>query len=75
MGIEDEAGSAGPAAGGVTVGRHGLEVDRREHPPWRPERGELIRIPGTTISFPEWAGFAAVMIFAVALLIIALMLF
>ena len=49
-------------------------VDRREHPPWRPERGERIRFPGTTISVPEWAGFAAVVIFAVALLVIAVVL-
>ena len=58
----------------MTVGRHGLEVDRRERPPWRPERGELIRIPGTTIAVPEWAGFCLVLAVAIALLIIAIVL-
>lgn len=47
------------------------EVSRRERPPWKPERGEMIRIPGTAISVPEWAGFTLVMCFAVAMLIIA----
>ena len=61
-------------AGGLTVGRHGLQVSRRERPPWRPGRGELIRIPGTTLAIPEWAGFTIAVIVAVILLIAAVVL-
>ena len=45
-------------------------VDRRERPPWRPERGQYVRIWGTSLAVPEWIGFTIVML-VVALLIVA----
>ena len=50
-------------------------VHRRERPPWKPQRGEVIRIPGTTLAIPAWAGFTVAMAVCVALLIIALVAF
>ncbi len=49
-------------------------VSRRERPPWRPERGQRVRVIGT-ISVPEWAAFAVAMAFCAALLIVALVVF
>jgi hypothetical protein len=51
------------------------KVSRRERPPWKPERGQLIRIPGTTLAIPELAGFAIVMAVCVVLLVVAVMVF
>lgn len=48
-----------------------MEIERRERPPWKPQRGELIRIPGTTLAIPERAGFWLVMAVAVAWLVVA----
>jgi hypothetical protein len=50
-------------------------VSRRERPPWKPERGQYIRIPGTTLAIPELAGFTIAMAVCVALLIIAVVVF
>jgi hypothetical protein len=52
-----------------------MEIDRRQRPPWKPQRGELIRVPGTTLAIPEWAGFCIVVAACVALLIVALVAF
>ena len=49
-------------------------VSRRERPPWRPERGQRVRVIGT-ISVPEWAAFTVAMAFCVALLIVAVVVF
>lgn len=49
-----------------------MEIDRREQAPWKPQRGEFIRLPGTTLAIPEWAGFTVVLAIVVALLILAL---
>lgn len=51
------------------------QVDRRERGPWRPERGQYVRFPGTTLAIPEWAGFTLVVIVAVALLVVAIVAF
>ena len=50
------------------------DVSRRERPPWRPERGQRVRIIGT-LSIPEWAGFTVAMAVCVALLIVAVVAF
>jgi hypothetical protein len=60
------------AAGGRGVSG---DVDRRVRPPWRPERGQYIRFPGTTLAVPEWIGFAVAMAVCVALLAVAVLVF
>jgi hypothetical protein len=52
-----------------------MDIERRQRPPWKPQRGELIRLPGTTLAVPEWAAFTVVMVFCLVLLIIALIAF
>lgn len=51
------------------------EVSRRERPPWKPERGQYVRLWPTRIAVPEWAGFTIAMAFCIALLIVALVAF
>ena len=59
-----------PAAGGVSG-----DVSRRERPPWRPERGQYVRVWGTSLAVPEWVAFSVTMVVCVALLIVALVAF
>ena len=49
-------------------------VSRKERPPWRPERGQRIRIIGT-LSVSEPAGFTIALLFCIALLIVAAVVF
>jgi hypothetical protein len=65
VGVKDEAGNRGVSG----------EINRRERPPWRPERGQCVRIWGTNVTVPEWAAFTLAMAVCVALLIIALVAF
>jgi hypothetical protein len=51
------------------------DVDRRGRGPWRPERGQYVRFPGTTLAIPEWAGFTVVVAFCVVLLVVAIVVF
>jgi hypothetical protein len=50
------------------------EMSHRERPPWRPERGQRVRIIGT-LSVPEWAAFTVAMLVCIALLVVALVAF
>ncbi|HTQ92770.1 MAG TPA: hypothetical protein VMK84_25075 [Streptosporangiaceae bacterium] len=50
-------------------------VSRRERGPWKPGRGQYVRIWGTSLAVPERVAFAVAMAVCVALLIIALVLF
>lgn len=54
--------------------KDGLQAYRRKRPPWRPERGERVRIIGT-LSVSEWAGFTAVLVFCIVLLIVSVTVF
>ena len=51
------------------------DVSRRERPPWRPERGQYVRVWGTTLAVPEWVAFTVAMAVAVALPIVAIVAF
>jgi hypothetical protein len=51
-----------------------VEIDRRQRPPWKPERGQYVRVIGT-VSVPEWAAFTVAMAACIALLIISLVVF
>lgn len=52
-----------------------MDIERRERAPWKPERGQYVRVWGTRIAVPEWAGFTVAMAVCIALLIVALVLF
>jgi hypothetical protein len=57
--------------------RNGLQHYHRERPPWKPERGQRVRIIGR-LSISEPVGFTLAMTFAalcVALLIAAVLVF
>lgn len=58
------------AAGGVTMRGNGLQHYHRERAPWKPERGQRVRIIGR-LSISEWAGFTVAM--TVAALCVALL--
>lgn len=49
------------------------EVSRRQRPPWKPERGQYVRVG--PLAIPEWAGFSIVVAFCVILLVVALVAF
>lgn len=51
------------------------EVNRRERAPWKPQRGQYIRLWPTSLAVPEWAAFTLAMAVCIALLIIALVAF
>ena len=50
-------------------------VSRKERPPWRPERGQYVRVWGTGLAVPEWAAFTIAMAVCVALLLVAVVVF
>ena len=50
-------------------------VSRRERGPWKPERGQLVRLWPTRLAIPEWAAFTLAMAVALALLIVSVVVF
>ena len=50
-------------------------VSRKERPPWKPERGQHVRIWGTSLAVPEWVAFSVAMAACIALLIVAVVVF
>lgn len=52
--------------------RNDVEVSVRKRAPWKPEKGELVRLWPFRLAIPEWAWFAIVA--AVIVLVVILLL-
>jgi hypothetical protein len=53
------------------MSRKGVVSSTRKPAPWKPERGQYVRLWPTRIAVPEWAGFTIAMLFIAAMIALA----